>query len=143
MEWDLSKKDNPIKGAVDVFVDNPFSPMNSESFWSTILDNEILKQHKLAYELVDLIKKLYRTFTSQYCTDGIIRNIGLQDEPYFKYFEYPNFLTPNSGIIQIKKYAEVNYRHDLNIIIKEISEKTKEVREEIYNILTKDFKYFK
>ena len=51
-------------------------------------------------------------------------------------------MTPNSGIIQIKKYAEVNYKDDLDVIIKEISVKTKEVREEIYNILTKDFKYF-
>ena len=77
-----------------------------------------------------------------YCSEGIIRNIGLHNEPYFRYFEYPDFMIPNSGIIQIKKYAEVNYRDYLNTLLKEISKKTKEVREEIYQILIIDLRYF-
>ena len=108
------EKDNPVTGAPEVFVDNPLSPLNPESFWSITLQNEIVQEPALALELVTLIKELYRTFASQHCQSGIIRNIGLLDEAYFKYFDYPDFLTPNSGIIQIKKFAELNNKEDLN-----------------------------
>ena len=136
------EKDNPVEGAPEVFVDNPLSPLNPESFWSTTLQNEIVEEPALAIELVNLIKELYRTFSSKHCQSGIIRNIGLHNEAYFKYFDYPDFLTPNSGIIQIKKFAELNNKEDLNLIIKKISEKTKEVKEEIYKLLVGDFGYF-
>jgi len=136
------EKDNPVEGAHEVFVNNPFSPLNLDSFWNTTLDNEIVQRPKLAFDLVELVKHLYRTFTTQHCPSGIIYNVGLHDEPYFKYFEYPDFMTPNSGIIQIKKYAEINHKHDLIEILKDISEKTKEIREEIYSLLVNDFKYF-
>lgn len=136
------EKDNPVAGAPEVFVDNPLSPNNPESFWCTTLRNQIVKSPALASELVELIKQLYRTFSSQYCPSGIIRNVGLHDEPYFKYFDYPDFMTPNSGLQQIKKYAELNGKDDLNQIIKQISEKTKQVREEIYRLLVDEFGYF-
>ncbi|OGU61640.1 MAG: hypothetical protein A2X64_04960 [Ignavibacteria bacterium GWF2_33_9] len=136
------EKDNPVVGAPEVMVDNPLSPINPESFWSTVLQKEIVSTPSLAYDLVEAIKKLYKTFASKYCQLGIIRNVGLQDEPYFKYFEYPDFLTPNSGLIQIRKFAELNNATDLNEIFKEISEKTKLVKEEIYKLLVDDFKYF-
>ncbi|KAB2849645.1 MAG: hypothetical protein F9K42_07150, partial [Ignavibacterium sp.] len=96
------EKDNPCVGALEIFIENPFSPLNPESFWSKILDKEIVKRPMLAYELVELVKELYKTFTINYCSSGIIRNIGLHEEPYFKYFDYADFMTPNSGIIQIR-----------------------------------------
>ncbi len=136
------EKDNPVEGAPEVFVDNPMSPNNPESFWNTTLDREIVADPPLAMELVKLIKELYINFASKDCQSGIIRNVGLHDEAYFKYFDYPDFMTPNSGLIQIKKYAEINNREDLNLIIKKITEKTKEVREEIYRLLVDEFKYF-
>jgi hypothetical protein len=129
------EKDNPKVGATEVFIDNPFSPLNPDSFWSKYLDKEITQKPQKAYELVELIKKLYRLFASKYCNGDILKNCGLHNEPYFKYFEYPDFLTANSGLIQIKKFAEINYKDDLHEIIIEIGEKTKEVREEIYNLL--------
>lgn len=137
------EKDNPVAGAPEVFVDNPLSPLNPESFWCSTLQKEIVKEPQLANDLVELISKLYRTFATQYCQSGIIRNVGLHDEPYFKYFDYPDFLTHNSGLIQIKKYAVLNNKEDLNGIIKQITEKTKEVKEEIYRLLVDEFKYFK
>jgi hypothetical protein len=136
------EKDNPVNGASEVFVDNPFSPLNPDSFWSQVLDKEITQKPKLAFELVELIKSLYRMFVKNHCKSGKIINIGLHNESYFKYFEYPDFLTPNSGIIQIKKYAELNGHEDLDSIVIQITEKTKEVKAEIYNLLINEFKYF-
>jgi len=40
------------------------------------------------------------------------------------------------------KFAELNNKEDLNLIIKKISEKTKEVKEEIYKLLVEEFGYF-
>jgi len=136
------EKDNPVVGTPEVFVDNPLSPNNPECFWNTTLGKEIVADPPLANELVSLIKELYKTFASKYCPSGIIRNVGLQNEAYFKYFDYPDFMTPNSGLIQIKKYAEFNNKEDMNLIIERIIAKTKEVREEIYRLLVDEFKYF-
>ncbi len=136
------EKNNPVVGATEVIADNPLSPINPESFWSTILQKEIVKTATLANDLINLINKFYKTFASQYCQSGIIRNIGLHNESYFKYFEYPDFLTQNSGLIQIKKFAELNNATDLNDLSKEISEKTKLVKDEIFQLLVNDFKYF-
>ena len=136
------EKNNPVDGAPELLIDNPFSPMNTESFWSKVLAPQIVKKPNLALQLIELINEFYSLFSSKYCSSGIIRNVGLNDEAYFKYFEYPDFLTPNSGIIQIKKYAVINHKEDLHSLALEINEKVKEVKEEIYSLLVNDFKYF-
>ncbi|MBO7497210.1 MAG: hypothetical protein J6T98_11725 [Salinivirgaceae bacterium] len=136
------EKDNPVEGAPEIFVDNPMSPMNEESFWRTTLRPQIKDEHKLAMELVSLVDKLYLTFRNNYCIKSKIEHVGLQDEPYFKYFDYPDFLTMNSGIIQIKKYAEINCKSDLLDIHQQIMAKSKEVKDEIYRLLVDEFKYF-
>lgn len=134
--------DNPVKGAPEVFVNNPLCPANPESFWSTTLDKEIIKKPSLAYDLVQLVKDFYKVWNLEYCKGKVIQNVGLQDEPYFKYFDYPDFLTPYSGIIQIKKYAELTGKLKLMQLLDELSSKTKDVKEKIYDLLVNEFKYF-
>lgn len=136
------EKDNPVVGAPEVFVDNPMCPTNQESFWSTTLDKEISAKPAFASELVALIKQLYKTWNLKYCKGQVLKSVGFQDEAYFKYFDYKDFLTPHSGLIQIKKYAELHYKEDLLLQFEKISTKTKEVREEIYHLLVEEFKYF-
>ena len=138
------EKDNPVEGAPEVLVDNPLCPINPDSFWSTILDKEILKRPKdnLALQLVKLVKQLYKLWNKKYCESDYIYGKGLQDEPYFKYFDYEAFLTPYSGLIQIKKYAELENLPDINDLISQITAKSKQIRDEIYKILVEDFKYF-
>jgi hypothetical protein len=136
------EKDNPVAGAPEAFVDNPLCPTNPESFWSTVLDNEIIARPALALELVDLIKQLYKKWNVKYCKGQVLKSVGLQDEAYFKYFDYKDFVTPYSGLIQIKKYAELQNAEDLNALFEQISAKTKEVREEIYRLLVEEGKYF-
>jgi hypothetical protein len=136
------EKDNPVAGAPEIFIDNPLCPINPESFWSTTLDSEIIKKPILAFELVQLIKKLYGIWNSKYCKSNKVENVGLEKEPYFKYFSYPNFVTPYSGLIQIKKFSEISRADELDKLFKEITAKTKEVKTEIYNLLVNEFKYF-
>ena len=136
------EKDNPVPGAPEVFVDNPLCPSNPESFWSVVLDREITDQQSLAGELVAKIKELYRYWNLNYCRGQVLQNVGLEDEPYFRYFDYADFLTPYSGLIQIRKYAEIHGKEDLQVLFREISVLTKKVREEIYRLLVEEFRYF-
>jgi hypothetical protein len=136
------EKDNPVQGAPEVFVDNPLCPTNKESFWSTTLDKEIISEPPYAKQLVDKIKELYKLWNMNYCKGQYLTNVGLQDEPYFKYFSYPDFLTPHSGLIQIRKYAEKEGKEDLLLLFKDVNELTKGIRKELYRMLVDKFKYF-
>lgn len=136
------EKDNPVEGAPEIFVDNPLCPTNAESFWSLVLDKEIFKESQIAKMLADKIKQLYKHWNQKYCKGQFIYHVGLQDEPYFKYFDYPDFLTPYSGLIQIRKFAEIHTHEDLLVMFKEISLLTKKAKDEIYRLLVDEFKYF-
>lgn len=134
--------DNPVQGAPAVFVDNPLCPANPESFWATVLDQEVIADHGVAFLLVKKIKLLYKTWNLNYCQGQYLRNVGLKGEPYFKYFDYEDYLTPHSGLIQIKKYAEKEGLKDIHDLFAEIQELTKKVREELYRLLVEEFRYF-
>ncbi|MBN1339312.1 MAG: hypothetical protein JXA03_08315 [Bacteroidales bacterium] len=134
--------DNPVEGAPEVFVDNPMCPVNPASFWSTVLDNEIAEEPTLARLLADKVKELYTYWNQKYCKGNTMEYVGLQDEPYFRYFSYPDFLTPYSGLVQIRKFATINNKADLIIKFEEISRLTKAVKEEIYRLLVEEFGYF-
>lgn len=133
---------NPVDKAPEIYVDNPMSTNNPDSFWKTTLDDQIVKRPAAAYKLVLSIKDLYNDWATNHCKTGIMTRVGLQNEPYFKYFDYNDFLTPNSGLIQIRKYADVNNKADLQEQLEVISRNTKVVRDEIFRLLIKDFKYF-
>jgi len=134
--------DNPVQGATEIFIDNPLCPANIDAFWATTLDEEITSEHGIAFEMVNKIKKLYEFWNLNYCQGQFIQHVGLHDEPYFKYFDYPDFVTPYSGLIQIRKYAELNGYSDLMDLFSEIQELTKRVKKEIYRLLVDEFKYF-
>lgn len=133
---------NPVKEAPEVFVDNPLCPANKNSFWSTTLDAAIVTEPDAAFLLVEKIKELYHYWNLNYCKGQYLENVGLHNEPYFKYFDYPDFLTPYSGLIQIRKYAEQEGHADLLELFIETIKLTKLVKAEIYRLLVKEFKYF-
>jgi hypothetical protein len=136
------EKDNPVKDAPEVFVDNPLCPTNPESFWSTTLNSEIDDENPLAMSLVNAVTGLYRHWNKEHCQGQWLLNVGLKEEPYFKYFSYPDFLTPYSGLVQIRKYAEKHNKADLAERFELISKLSKRVKEEIRRMLIEEFKYF-
>jgi hypothetical protein len=136
------EKDNPIVGAPEVWVDNPMSPINQDSFYRTTLQQEIKKSSSVAKDLAAAIEEFYQFWNLKYTKGQILENVGLHEEAYFKYFDYPDFVTKDSGLIQIKKYADINECGDLLEKITVITEKTKKLKEEIYRMLVEDFKYF-
>ncbi len=141
------EKDNPVKGAPEVFVDNPLCPTNAESFWNKTLAPYINANEKKAkpspdIELIKKVTELYKLWNKNYCKGQWLTNVGLHDQPYFKYFDYADFLTPHSGLIQIRKYADNEGKADLLELFSEISSLTKLVKEEIHWLLVDEFKYF-
>ncbi|MGI8634982.1 MAG: hypothetical protein ACR2KZ_06230 [Segetibacter sp.] len=88
------------------------------------------------------ITELYKYWNKEYCHEQTQENVGLKNEPYFKCFNYPDFVSPHSGLKQIKKYAEQNMAVDLLNRLIEITKLTKSVKEELYRLLVKEFKYF-
>jgi hypothetical protein len=138
----LFEADNPVPGAPEIFADNPLCPANPESFWATTLDSQVTPQHGVAYELVTAIKALYRTWNLNYCHGQFLRHVGLKEEAYFRHFSYPDFLTPHSGLIQIRKYAELHNHTDLMEQFTKINGLTKQTRDEIYQLLVDEMRYF-
>lgn len=123
-----------------MFVDNPLCPTNPDAFWSIMLGYEV--SDPLAISLVEAIKLLYKYWNSEYGKRQFLENVGLNDEPYFKYFDYLDFVTPYSGLIQIKKYAEINGKTDILEKFEPIKLLSKQVKERIYDLLVNEFKYF-
>ncbi len=110
------ERDNPVVAAPEVFVDNPLCPTNNESFWSTTLAPTLegLEKNNKATLLADTIKEFYRYWNLNYCKGQILENIELHNESYFKYFSYPDFLTPHSGLIQIKGVYQIAMENSAN-----------------------------
>lgn len=101
-----------------------------------------MQKNNIARLLAEAIREFYRYWNFNYCKVQYIENAGLHNEPYFKYFSYPDFLTPYSGLIQIRKYAELEGLHNLTTRFDEINEYIKRVKEELYRLLVHEFKYF-
>ncbi len=138
------EKDNPVKDAPEVFVDNPLSTNNKDSFWNKILLPSIVQQpnDNVAKLLVNAITQLYKYWNEEYCKGQTLEYVGLNNEAYFKYFNYPDFVTPNSGLIQIKKFAEQNTCTDLLNKFTDIQKLTSAVKKELYRLLVDEFEYF-
>jgi len=63
-------------------------------------------------------------------------------KPYLLSFAFEDFLTPQSGLIQIRKYAELENNSNLLDTFKEFSLKKKLVKEKMYRLLVRKFGYF-
>ncbi|MCF0057166.1 hypothetical protein [Dyadobacter sp. CY356] len=134
---------NPVIGAPELFVDNPLCPINVSSFWAQVI-NPYVQNHgtELAKSLVESVNHLYLYWNRNYCKGEWLYNIGLKGEAYFKFFDYDDFLTPYSGLIQIRKYAELNDHSDLIGQFDNVALLARQVKEEIFRLLAQDYKYF-
>jgi hypothetical protein len=134
---------NPVQGAPEVFVQNPLSTNTEDAFWHTTLLPYVEESREPdALALVKSVTEFYRYWNHNYTKGQFIESVGLHNEPYFRYFDYPDFLTPNSGLIQIRKYAEIHQEMDLLSRLEDIQAATKVVKKAIYEILVRDCKYF-
>jgi hypothetical protein len=137
---------NPVEDAPEVLVENPLCPTLSRSFWSSALQPFLDGiPHNTAPEARVLVKKirhLYDLWNRDYCHGQWLYEVGLKEEAYFRYFAYEDFLTPHSGLIQIRKYAEIHGETTLLTAFEDISVATRTVREALYTLLVEELGYF-
>ena len=134
---------NPLQSAPEIFVDNPLCPVHPDNFWKNIIETNIsFSKEGVDGILVNAIKDLYKTWNMRYCKGSYLFDVGLKDEPYFRYFDYSDFLTPHSGLIQIQKYAKNEGLEDLLSHFREIENAKKEVAERLYEMLVVEMAYF-
>lgn len=134
------ERDNPVPGTPEVFLDNPMCPTNPASFWSQVLSPQITGA--LPSKLVEKITGLYEYWNTEYCNGRSIEHCGLRDEPYFKYFTYPDFVTPYSGLLQIRKYGEVSGKPEILDKFEEIKSLAKQVKDRLFQMIVEEYHYF-
>jgi hypothetical protein len=134
--------DNPVQGAPEVVAGNPLAPLDGEAFWARMLEKHVQKQHGAAFELVQSVKDVYRVWNTNYCKGTVLRDVGLDDETYFRYFSYKSYLTPHSGLVQLRKYGEMQGIASLNEGFVQIKAGAAAVREELYRFLVEECRYF-
>jgi len=137
-------ENNPLPGEQNVLLDNPFSPNNSDSFWSTVLSPVIDSEqgHELAKQAANAGLEIYQYWNKEVCKGKTIYDIGLKGEPYFAFFDYKDFVTPHSGLIQLKTYATINGDTILEKMLTELSKLSIEIKSRIKDILVNEYKYF-
>jgi len=134
------EKNNPIDNTPEIFLDNPLCPINKQSFWSEVLDKEIKCEDAMVG--VETIKQLYNYWDKNFTKGKTKYDECLKDMACFKYFNYEPFLTQFSGLVQIKKYAIKYANIELLQQFERIEKIKKEIKDKIFLLLTKDFKYF-
>jgi hypothetical protein len=92
------------------------------------VDKEITDHQSIAGELVAKIRGLYKHWNLSNCKGQVLQYVGLQEEPYSRYFDNANSLTPRSGLIQIGKYKEIQGKEVFQVLLKKISFLTKKAR---------------
>lgn len=77
---------------------------------------------------------------NKYSRRQYLRNLELQNESYFKNIDCDDFLTPNNGLIQIRKFAE---KHAEVELLNQFALFAKHVNVSRYELLVGEFGYFK
>ncbi|WP_028863615.1 hypothetical protein [Psychromonas aquimarina] len=131
---------NPIQGGLELFVGNPLSPNNSESFWRRIIEplfefsgNTI--SDKLYCAVINLFAEWKKLF---------INSPEILISYKKAYFVGDGVLTENAGIVQIKDYAK-HYQHEhLLYRLAELSSQLKLAKLEFYDLISdpKKIDYF-
>lgn len=136
---------NPLPNESEIFLDNPFSPNNKDSFWSSLMVSYILAENSggLAETVVKNANDVYFYLNKKVCEGKVIEDVGLSEEPYFKYFNYKDFLTPNSGLIQLRKYSRVSADTELFGLLEELDRLGSAIKSLIAEIIVRRHGYFK
>lgn len=123
---------NPVPGTKEIFVPNPLTPLNPESFWSKIIrPNLKLVAMPAARSLVDAVERVFRTWTDHLGARVEIP-IGY-DVPYLV-DERP--LTRTVGLVQIRDYAARHNEELLSERLSVLQSALRAAKQEFYEVVT-------
>ena len=131
---------NPIVETRELFLSNPMTPLDPESFWNT--DMKALFDHgptSIADELVDKVNHLYSVWNNYFKDNTEI--IISYEKPYFI---EGGVLTKRSGLRQIVDYARENKDEEILDAWSTVQESLKKTKENLYSLLIdeKKINYF-
>jgi hypothetical protein len=129
---------DPVKGASELFIRNPMTPLNSGSFWSATLrpyiDNDAPPN---VLSLVNAVDKVYLIWDGNFKTNTEI------PVAYTKpYFIGEGVLTRTAGLVQIKDYAIEANLSDLLGSLQVVQENLKAVKNDFFDHINIKLAYF-
>ena len=129
---------NPVKGAPELFVGNPMTPLNSESFWSRILqpftDDDALPSVR---NLVEAVDSVFQSWSDLFKTRV---EIPVSYSP--PYFIGEGRLTRAAGLIQIRDYAIANNLPSLLAGLEIVQERLKATKDKFFEHVNARLAYF-
>jgi len=131
---------NPINSVPEIFVPNPMTPLNRDSFWSQVMAKQFSnKNDSTPFMLVATVNQLFITWKKIFKER---KSITAQYER--PYWVSRGVLTIGAGIVQIKDFANETQNVELLQAYGKMQELLKQTKEEFYEFLvSKDgFNYF-
>lgn len=122
---------NPVQEAVEVYVNNPMTPTNPDSFWSkhmAVVFNS--KDKTVSDKLIQAVARVFDLWLQEF--HGRAEIIAEYKRPYFI---GEGRLTKGAGLTQIKDYASATHNEDIQNAIKNVQELLKEAKKAFYELL--------
>ena len=129
---------NPVNGLLELFVGNPMTPLNSESFWSSVLRPYIGDDAPLRVRhVIGAVDKVFSIWG-----DIFRASVELQVSYKRPYFIDDRGLTRTAGLLQIKDYATENNVTSLLNSLELVHARLRELKDEFFELVNTRLRYF-
>jgi hypothetical protein len=123
---------NPVCETQELFVKNPLSPLDPESFWSETIRPQINEAASPAG--LALIQSVDEVFARWAQFLGRRRELPIQFDP--PYFVDQRGLSRSAGLIQIRDYARDQQVESLLTVLSDLQIRLKAAKAEFYDVVT-------
>jgi hypothetical protein len=129
---------NPTKGAPELFVGNPMTPLDQDSYWSRIL-LPFLKEtnSRNVSALIKSVNNVFKNWKDRFKTTSEIPTA--YSRPYFA---GEGKLLKTAGLLQIKDYAIETDDAALQSSLAEVQNRLKIAKNDFFEIVTEKLGYF-
>jgi hypothetical protein len=129
---------NPVMGLPELFVRNPLTPIDKNSFWTEVLAPYVESEPSPAFHsLIEAVDTAFLKWAELFKTQSEI------PPSYSKpYFISDQALSKTAGLIQIRDYATENNGTVLIAAFQEIQKRLRAVKDEFYELVNIGLNYF-
>jgi hypothetical protein len=129
---------NPVKGVPELFVGDPMTPLNPDSFWSVILKPYVQENATHSVRtLVGAVDAVYDDWKRRF------RGVAELPVSYARpYFIDPRGLTKTAGLVQIRDYAAENSITPLVDAFDHVQSCLRALKDEFFECVTVQLDYF-
>jgi hypothetical protein len=129
---------NPVKGVPELFIGNPMTPLDPDSFWSVTLRPYVQEQPSKSIRLlIEAVDTVYELWKGRF---GSASELPISyQRPYFVDLRG---LTKTAGLVQIKDYATENNIAVLADAFERVHSGLRVLKDEFFECVTVQFDYF-